>query len=317
MSKDKALYINLCASESSVPLFMQPEWMDAVITEGSTWEVALSKDEKGEILAAMVFEKKKKWGLTVLNEPLLTPFCGVWFKSLLHQKQHEQYHFVKSTLDELICQLPPFHYAHFRFSTNLTDWQPFYWADFKQMTRYTYQLNLATDDNLFAQFKYNTQRNIKKGKQHFQVVVSDDLDKWLIINNLTYHRQNIKNPIPNSVWQRVDAFLKNKGQRNIYFSQNTEGVVEAAIYIVFDKKTAYYIAGGTTETGRNLGATHVLLWHAIQEAQKRGFELFDFEGSMLHGVEAFFRGYNGVLTPYYSVWKYRNRLLSFVDTLRK
>ena len=62
---------------------------------------------------------------------------------------------------------------------------------------------------------------------------------------------------------------------------------------------------------------HYLLGQAIQDAQAKELEIFDFEGSMLPGVEAFFRGFNGELKPYFTVWKYGNRLLSFIDTMRK
>ena len=325
MTQDKALYINLCRTEDSIPLFMKEEWLDVVVMEGESWQVVLVDDGKGRIVGAMTFVMKKKWGLTILSEPLFTPPCGIWLMPMSQHKQHEQYHFVKKTLTELIHQLPPFHFAHFRFSTALTDWQPFYWAGFKQTTRYTYQLDLTKEDNLFANFKHNTQRNIKKAERHFQITTTNDLDKLLTVNDLTFERQNMKSPIPDSVWQRVDAFLNKTEQRTIYLAQNTDGTsrdsreggIEAAVYIVFDKKTAYYLAGGTSEKGRNLGATPFLLYHAIKEAQSRGMEVFDFEGSMLHGVEAFFRSFNPELKPYFSVWKYRNRFLSFVDALRK
>lgn len=317
MTQDKTAYINLCQTEKSIPLFMHKEWLDAVVTEGASWQVVLAKDEKEQIIGALTFQMKKKWGFTVISEPLLSPFCGVWIKPVHHQKQHETYHFIKKILDELIRQLPFFHFAHFRFSTSLTDWQPFYWAGFKQTTRYTYQLDLTKGNNLFAQFNQNTQRNIKKAAQRFKISTSDDIDKLLVINNLTFERQNKKSPIPYSIWQRLDAFLKNSNQRTFYLARNTEGSVEAAIYIVFDKKTAYYLAGGSTETGRKFGAMHYLLGQAIQDAQAKGVEVFDFEGSMLQGVEAFFRGFNGELKPYFTVWKYGNRLLSFIDTMRK
>ena len=102
----------------------------------------------------------------------------------------------------------------------------------------------------------------------------------------------------------------------IYFANNTEGGIEAVIYIVFDKKTAYYLAGGATELGRQQGAMHALMGQAIQDAKDKGLDVFDFEGSMLQGIESFFRGFNATLTPYYVVWKYRNRFIGFVDALR-
>ncbi len=317
MKQNKLDYIELCQTEQTIPIFMQNGWLDAVITEGSSWQVVLSKDKKGQIIGALTFQMKQKWGLTILSESPLSPFCGIWLKKMETSKQHEQYHIVKKILAELIQQLPSFHFANFRFSTTLTDWQPFFWAGFHQTTRYTYHLDLKKTDNLFSNFKHHTQRNIRKAEQHFHITHSDDLDKFLVINNLTFERQNLKSPIPYSIWQNVDAFLKKNNLRKLYFASNTEGGIEAVIYIVFDKKTAYYLAGGTTDMGRKQGATYLLLAQAIQDAKEKGLDIFDFEGSMLKGVESFFRGFNPTLTPYFKVWKYRNRFLSLLDLLRK
>ena len=317
MEQNKSAYIELCKTDLTIPLFMQKGWLDAVITEGSSWQVVLAKDKKGQIIGAFTFQMKQKWGLTILCEPFLSPFCGIWIKTIQLDKQYEQYHYAKKILVELIAQLPPFHFANFRFSTALTDWQPFYWARFQQTTRYTYQLDLKITDNLFLNFNQNTQRNIRKAEQSFHITESNDLDKFLAINSLTFDRKNLKNPIPYSIWQNIDALLTKKNQRKIYFAVNTEEGIEATVYIIFDKNTAYYLAGGATENGRKQGAMYLLLGQAIKDAQSQGMDIFDFEGSMLQGVESFFRGFNATLTPYFRVWKYKNRFLSLIDGLRK
>ena len=315
--QNKNAYIELCKTEKTMPLFMQKEWLDAVITEGSSWQVVLAKDKKGEIIGALTFQIKQKWGFTILSESFLSPFCGLWIKTIETQKQYEQYHYVKKILVALIAQLPPFHFANFRFSTALTDWQPFYLTRFQQTTRYTYRLDLKNTDTLFSNFNQNTQRNIRKAKQSFQISESNDLGIFLTISDLTFKRQKLKSPIPHSVWRKVDALLLKNNQRKILFAENTEGVVEAAVYIVFDKNTAYYLAGGATENGRKQGAMHLLLSQAIKDAQTKSIDVFDFEGSMLQGVESFFRGFNATLTPYFRIWKYKNRFLSLLDGLRK
>ena len=295
---------------------MQNEWLNAVVTEGSQWDVVVVKNEKSQILGALTFVFKKKWGLTVLSEPMLTPFCGVWIQEMVNLKKYEKYHFEKKITSELIEQLPAFHFAHFRFSPAFTDWQPFFWKGFQQTTRYTYRLNLTETEDVFSEFNQNTQRNIRKGEKYYGITQSDEIDTFLAINQLAFNRQKKQNPIPKGVFQKLDNFLKNNQLRNLYFATNTEGGVEAAIYIVFDKKTAYYLAGGATEQGRKQGAMHFLMHHAIEETQKRGCEIFDFEGSMLQGVATFFRGFNGELTPYYMVWKYSHRFYAFLHRLR-
>jgi hypothetical protein len=312
MTTEKSAYTQLCAT-ANVPIFMQNWWLDVVATEG--WSVVLTYNKNKEIEAALVFAIRQKWGITTLSEPLLSPFCGVWFRQTAFKKQHEAITYRKQQLEQLIPQLPSAHRYSFRLNTALTDWQPFYWAGWQQETRYTYRLAIEDLTQVAVNFNDNTKRNIQKSSKHFTIYSSDDFDTFLKINDLTYQRQNIKQPIPLAIWKSVEQILVEKQQRNIFFAKNTEGVVESAIYVVFDDKTAYYLAGGATEEGRSNGALFGLMNHAIQKAAAQGCTIFDFEGSMLRGVEPFFRGFGGELTPYFRVFKYANRFLQFI--LRK
>ena len=150
MKNAKRDYINLCESEPTIPIFMQNWWLDAVCTEGGdfqnsenpNWNVAVSRDKNGEITGALTFQIRKKWGFTMLNEPPLTPFCGVWLRQNDFKKPYEQYHFIKKTLAELNENLPKAALSKFRFHFSLTDWQPFFWKNWRQTTRYTYVLDI-------------------------------------------------------------------------------------------------------------------------------------------------------------------------------
>lgn len=306
MTAEKIAYIHLCAT-ADVPIFMQNWWLDAVCREG--WSVALAYNGKGEIEAALAFAKRKKWGLTTLSEPVLTPFCGVWFRQKTFKKRYEKIVYEKKNVQKTIEQLPFAHRYSFRLTPFLTDWQPFYWAGWRQETRYTYRLNIENLTTVFENFNDNTKRNIRKAAQNFTIQSGSNFDKFLEINDLTYKRQNIPQPIPLQTWQAVERVLSEKSRRRIFFAQTTEGAVEAAIYVIFDNETAYYLAGGATDAGRSRGAMHGLLARAIEEASVTGCTVFDFEGSMLQGVEPFFRGFGGELTPYFRVYKYANKLL--------
>lgn len=306
MTATQSAYIHLCDT-ADVPIFMQNWWLSAVCTEG--WSVVLSYNEKGDIEAALTFAKRKKWGLVTLSEPVLTPFCGVWWRQKTFKNHYEKISYQKKHLQKLIEQLPSAHRYSFRIQTTLTDWQPFYWAGWRQETRYTYRLTIENLATVFDNFNDNTKRNIRKAAQYFTIQSDSDFDKFLEINDLTYKRQHISQPIPLPIWQAVERVLSEKNRRRIFFAQNTEGGLEAAIYVVFDNQTAYYLAGGSTEGGRSRGAMHGLLARAIEEAAAAGCTIFDFEGSMLQGVEPFFRGFGGALTPYFRVYKYANKLL--------
>jgi lipid II:glycine glycyltransferase (peptidoglycan interpeptide bridge formation enzyme) len=316
---DLSLYKTFSETEPTLPIFMQIGWLDAVCgknTEGGkNWSAALATDKNGQIDAAIVFQIRKKWGITTLSEPPLTPFCGVWLRQKSFSKTYEAQTYVKKTLEQLIEQLPKAHRYHFRFHYNLTDWQPFYWAGWQQMTRYTYVLGLSEKD-FFQNYSTNTQRNIRKANAQFTYSTGSDFSKFLKINNLTYQRQQLNAAFFNDCWKNCEKFLVETQSRSLFFAQNierneipnafgTEGGYDAAMYVIWDKnnRTAYYMGGGATEKGRENGAMHGLMHYILIEAQKLGIEKFDFEGSMLKGVENFFRGFGGDLMPYHQVWK--------------
>jgi hypothetical protein len=316
MRKDHiSIYQDFCKNEPTLPIFMQSGWMDALCGEdtegGKNWSVALAMDSKGQIEGALVFQIRKKWGIKTLSEPPLTPFCGVWLRPKTFSKQHEANSFVKKTLTQLIEQLPKAHRYHFRFHYSLTDWQPFYWAGWQQMTRYTYVLNIAENTGFYKNYNTNTQRNIRKAQSLLSystdATPTADFSKFLTINNLTYNRQQLNASFFNQYWNQCEKFLAEEQSRSLFFAHNTEGVCEAAQYVVWDKnnRTAYYLGGGATDAGRESGAMHGLMDFILKEAQKMGMEKFDFEGSMLQGVETFFRGFGGMLMPYHQVWKKR------------
>ena len=145
MSKNKVDYLKLCETETSVPIFMQPWWLDAVCTEGVTWDVALAKDKNNYITAALCFCEKQKWGIKKVTMPHLTQYTGVWMKPFEHKNYHEKQSHEQEQLQQIILQLP--HCQHFTLRThfNLTDWLPFYWASVKQTTRYTYIISNLSD----------------------------------------------------------------------------------------------------------------------------------------------------------------------------
>jgi len=47
----------------------------------------------------------------------------------------------------------------------------------------------------------------------------------------------------------------------------------------------------------------LLVQKSIEKAKQLGCQIFDFEGSMLKGVEIFFRNFGGKMEPYYTINK--------------
>jgi hypothetical protein len=78
-------------------------------------------------------------------------------------------------------------------------------------------------------------------------------------------------------------------------------------YVVFDRSTAYQILSGADPALRQSGAAMLLLWEAIRRVAPLT-EVFDFEGSMLQGVEGVNRRFGARQAPYLVVTRDGRRM---------
>src|SRR5260370_7073664 len=86
----------------------------------------------------------------------------------------------------------------------------------------------------------------------------------------------------------------------MFFAEGPEGRIHAAVYIIWDDRSAYYLMGAADPELRNSGATSLLLWEAIQFAATVT-RSFDFEGSMIESIERFFRAFGAKQKPYFHI----------------
>jgi GNAT acetyltransferase-like protein len=306
--ENKSQYRQLCATEPSIPIFSRDWWLDTVC-EDVTWDVVLV-EKGGNIVGTMPYCIRKRWGLRLLSQPLLTQTLGPWLRpsGAKYAKALAQQ---KDIMGALIRQLPPFD----RFSQNwhysMTNWLPFHWEGFKQTTLYTYVLSELDDEaKLWSGVQANIRTDIKKASNRYGLRVRDDLDvaDFLILSRMTFSRQALEQPFSDSLVHRLDAACAARGCRRILIAEDAEGHQHAGVYIIWDENSAYYLLGGGDPEFRNSGATSLCIWEAIKHAAtvtKR----FDFEGSIIEPIERFFRAFGAIQTPYFQITKTPSRLL--------
>ena len=62
-----------------LPLFHQPWWLDALASaNGSSWDVALSRSNDGNIIAAWPYFRGLKLGMNISLSPVLGSYLGIW-----------------------------------------------------------------------------------------------------------------------------------------------------------------------------------------------------------------------------------------------
>ncbi|MDR0748941.1 MAG: GNAT family N-acetyltransferase [Tannerellaceae bacterium] len=302
----KEVYRSLCRTGADIPLFSRDWWLDTACGEDK-WDVLIA-EQKGNILAAMPLYIPHP---RIVSMPAYTQTMGVWFAgeagdakytTILGKRQA-----VCKTFTEALKQYPSFLQ---NFHYKITDWLPFYWEGYKQTTRYTYLLqHIGEQDELWSNMSLNIRRNISKARDKFQIEVKQDIpiDDFLRVYALSFKRQRRKPPHIDTL-KRLIAKCRERGQGRLWGGYDKEGRLHAAAFLVWQESSAYYLAGGGDPAFRESGAHSLVLWEGIKDVS-RYTSLFDFEGSMIAGVERFFREFGAIQTPFFTISKNERSLV--------
>ena len=298
--------------EHAHSIFEQPWWLDAVAP--GEWS-AVEIRSGGRIEARMPFVSDQRLGLRLLRMPKLTQNLGPWIRHP-ESSQHQRLAREKDLMEQLIEGLPPFDRLQQHWHHSMTNWLPFYWKGFEQTTRYTYLLDdLSSLDRIWAGFRGNIRREIKKAEQRVEVSVTDDPSTLLSMVTRTYARQEKRVPFPVDLLLRIDQACRARDVRRILVARGDDGRAHAAMLLVWDPRAAYYLIGGADEALRNSGAQSLLMWHAIRTAATVT-RTFNFEGSMIEPIERFFRAFGARQAGYFAISKTSRRMDALLSARR-
>lgn len=304
--KDK--YRQLCDTEKQIPIFSQAWWLDTVCGKDH-WDVLLI-EEKEKIQAALPLYIPRRG---IISMPSYTQTLGPWFAPESGDTKYTKALGRRQALcKQLLDQLGAHSYFLQNFHYGITDWLPFYWEGYKQTTRYTYLLKgLQQPDLIWENMSPNIRRNITKAKEKHHITVRKgiSIDEFLQIQEQTFERQGIPNKSDIGTLVRLIRTCRQRGQGDLWGGYDEQGRLHAAAFIVWQESSAWYLAGGGNPALRSSGAHSLILWECIRYVS-RFTDQFDFEGSMIPGVERFFREFGAIQTPFFTITKGK---LSLVD----
>jgi lipid II:glycine glycyltransferase (peptidoglycan interpeptide bridge formation enzyme) len=136
-----------------------------------------------------------------------------------------------------------------------------------------------SEDELFAAMKPKTRYNIRLAeKRGVEIVVSREKgyrEKFLELVCETAERAGIRSHPREHYEKMFEVF--DEEMLSLYIAKyNGESI--AANMVVFQEDFAIYLHGGSSNTHRNVMASFLLQWRAIQDAKKRGCVWYDFGG---------------------------------------
>jgi len=279
-------------------VFNDPAWLELF---GSRLRLYGIFDGRETLIGAFNLLHTRIYGLKYLKNPLCTPHNALIYKNE-GESVYKRNAFEKSLHTSIAAFLKTRNASVIQFglAPEMKDVQPYLWEGFKVSPSYTYQLNLNIDQNqILAGFDGKLRSDIAKaGKDGVTVEKTED---FISVGALV--RKSLDRRPTTEDGRSIERILSEypKTGKSFAISANRNGRMIAAAYCVFDSTTAYYILGGYDPDQKQRGAAAFALQGAILHARSIGLKVFDFEGSMVPSIEAFFRGFGGELVPRFTV----------------
>jgi hypothetical protein len=273
-------------------LYCKTWWLEA--TAPGRWEVLVLRSG-AEIKAAWPLVYNARGNISM---PPLTQKLGILFapSSARYAKQLGD---EIAVCDQFLDHISPQIGVSQQFHEAFQNWLAFMWRGFEQTTKYTYIFDdLQNVSDYMSRMTNDCRQRINKAVKELTVTETDDLQLMYNINALTFERQGAKCPYSLEFVQRIhNACRANAGAR-ILIAKDSAGNIHASDYMVYDRRCAVSIIQGADPKFRKGGAQRLLDWDSINFAATVS-EKFDFEGSVMPGVEPYNRGFGAKQTPYF------------------
>lgn len=206
---------------------------------------------------------------------------------------------VKRVLRAVSDFLNQYKWVNVTLPYSILDAQPFLWDGFKVAPRYTYLLDMSRGEEELQENYGKGLRQALKKIQTTEYNYSYSLDqtsKELIKKSSTAGRSQNDMKYLDNLLNSIKSIHQVKVIKAGY-----ENSVSVAVFLVIGAKAIYLLGGSESDQGSVVGSA--VLLKGIEQLKSTGVELLDFEGSMIPGVEKFFRSFGGNLNPLFNIAK--------------
>jgi lipid II:glycine glycyltransferase (peptidoglycan interpeptide bridge formation enzyme) len=288
-------------AEFFIGVFGSEQWLS--VYEDSLNFIGIYKDEH-QLIGGFYFLNTKKFGFNFIKLPPYTPHCGL-FCITESSNQSSINSFRKEVITEVCNYISAQKSALtvLAFPSFITDMQPFIWEKYKVIPNYTYRINLHNSmEDIKSNFDSKNRNAINKTIKANVTVTSNQLNKSAIYD---FFANSLSIAGANVYKQELEhIFLKFSNETNSFsLEARKDKELLGVVFCIYDKKNCYYLLGGVDKTAGVNGVNNLLIQSGIEKAKELGCSVFDFEGSMLKGVEKFFRSFGPELVPYYTANK--------------
>lgn len=288
-------------AEPHIGVFGSKAWLS--IYGDSLTMIGIYKDEH-QLIGGFYYLKTKKFGFDFIKLPPYTPHCGLFFISD-SKNQSSKSSFTKEVMQEVCDYFSAQKSALtiLAFPSAMIDMQAFIWNKYKVVPNYTYRINLEKNlEEITSNFDSKTRNAINKSIKEGVETSVNGLSQQQVFD---FFKENLSATGANIYEETMKKILLefSDPSNSFHFVAKKNEEVLGMVFCIYDKVSCYYLLGGVNKKSGIQGVNNLLVQKSIERAKELNCEIFDFEGSMLKGVEKFFRSFGPDLFPYFTANK--------------
>ena len=276
-------------------------WMDAVCA-GKQWDVLIIQDEHEEIVAAMPYLLRKRLWMKYIVMPQQTQIGGIWISDTALSEGDTKVTDICQKISDELAQMGLSYYRQ-QYPIGSPAVAAMKKLQFKCEQRITYRIeDLADIEKVIQAFSKNKRRQLQKA-QSLRVRTDMNIEDFYRFHVQCLHAQGKHISYTREFLLVLERKARRLQQCQTISICNDKETVLAAAFLVWDKRSMYYLIPCYDPLQKDAGASALLVQEAIRLASEKSLA-FDFEGSMIAGVANHYKQFGSTATTYYSMEKY-------------
>lgn len=270
-------------------------------------------DGVDEMIGGVTLYSERRLGLNVLRRAPYTPMVGpfLYVRSESSLTILETWRAALTCLEEYIAG-KKYALVMLPFDPKIKDALPFFWQKYKVIPKYTYIIDLKHSiEEILKNMAQKRRQNISKAKKDgIRIEFTEDYNivRQLVMETFKRREKELDASMMDAV-----LFDYATASNSFAFTAFRGETPIATCFFIHDKKTSYRLLSGYRADLNHNGASPLADVVAMEYAQKIGIEHFDFEGSVMPGIERYFRDFGCPIYPYLTV----NKALLPIEMLLK
>jgi hypothetical protein len=274
-------------------------------------------EEDSQPIATFVYFRYKKNGFRRITQPIFTQTNGLWINYPSTQNDIEKFALEVRVSTYFYQEISKLKIDYFQqaFHYTITNNAVFRWKDFHQTERQTFVIEDVSDlDKVKSSFSKAKKKHLAKAK-NLRLIHNVSASEFYAHHTRTLRAKGKK--IAYTLDEFEEAFRASKVQHqgDIIAVGDEKGTVFAALFVVWDKFSAYNLISTIDLKYKDTGASTLVVLEAIRFVADKT-QQFDFEGSMIPEVANSFRQFGTTRKAYFQLEKENSFLFKMLLNIK-